>query len=242
MSEPTTPNLWPGQVEKLVFDLEQVKTLASPIRALVFWTLSIYTPKSASDLADEIGKAPSTVRYHLSALQNLGLIIAVDSRKRRSRVETLYVRIARLSVDRGPEGDEIYNRYRQRAFKLEMQHVVRQSSYFFGWLEREPEARLLRMYRRRRLILTYERANQFKEDVIRLLQEAEADQTTRELGGVEVHGVMFMTPTLHQTRLWAEAHGISFESLNRDGLLDGGEEPEDDDETGISAGIGHELK
>lgn len=197
--------------------------------------MDVYEPKSASDLAEEIGKTPQTVRYHLSSLLELGLIIAVATRQRRSRTETLYVHKARRSFSRGIEGDAEYNRYVVRGFKLRTQMMVREAAYAYGWLEHDHESGAFIMHHYRHLTLTPARARRLKVDLMKLIDEAAFDQVPRSAGGAEVHTVAVMRPTLVQTKLWAKAAGVPFKDLNRDGPVqidDGDEEPADSPEEG----------
>jgi DNA-binding transcriptional ArsR family regulator len=217
--------LWPGQVESIFLDISQIKTLCSPIRSMVYWGLDSFEAKSASDLGAEIGKTPQTVRYHLSALLELGLILAVGTRRRRSRTETLYVRTARRSFTRS-DGDSLYNSYVLRAFKLEAQKLVREAAHYYGWREHSPEAMAFSSHRHFHLRLSKERAITLKEAIRDILFEASFDQTSEAAGGVEVHAFAAIMPTLHQIKTWSSAAGIAFKDLNRDGHV----EIDDDEE------------
>jgi len=217
--DPSRRPLWPGQVEELFFDLEQVRTLCSPIRSLVFWSLDSYEAKSATDLCAEIGRTAQTVRYHLAALLKLDLILPMGTRRRRSRTETLYVRKARRSFTRS-DGTEAYNRCIVRSLKLETQKLARETAYFYGWREHDPKSAVFSGYRQFHMRLTAERAQKLKDDLRDILFAASFDQVAPEEGGTEIHAFTMVVPTLFQTRSWAKEAGIPFKDLNRDGPVE----------------------
>jgi len=83
--------LWPGQVEKGFFTLEQVRALSSVARAEVFWAFTGAEPRSTNDVAEAIGRAAPTVRYHVNELVKADLLLVAETRKRHSRTEEAYV-------------------------------------------------------------------------------------------------------------------------------------------------------
>lgn len=225
-SESARP-LWPGQVEDLYYNLEQVRSLCSPIRSLVFWSLDSYEAKSATDVAAEIGKTAQTVRYHLAALLKLDLIMPLSTRKKRSRTETLYVRRARRSLTRGDAGPE-YNRYIVRSIKLETQKIIREVAHFYGYREHDLPKRSFSGYRHFHMRLTPDRAKKLEDDMRRLLQNAAESQDVEHPDAAEVHAFTIIVPTLPQTRAWAKGAGLNFKELNRDGYVELDEESSED--------------
>lgn len=219
--------LWPGQVEDLYYDLDQVRTLCSPIRSLVFWSLDSYEAKSATDVATEIGKTAQTVRYHLSALLKLDLIMPLTTRKKRSRTETLYVRKARRSLTRADAGQE-YNRYIVRSIKLETQKIIREVAHFYGYREHDLPKRAFSGYRHFQMRLTAERAKNLENDLRMLLQNAAESQDADDGDAAEVHAFSIIVPTLPQTRAWAKAAGLNIKDLNRDGPVELDEDEAED--------------
>lgn len=210
------PPLHPNQVEILEFSLEQVKALSSAIRAEVFWSFHQYNHKSVNDIAKEIGKSAQTVHYHTNALLDLGLIVATETRQKRSRTEQLYLRKARTAIDPATGVTELYNRYRVRGFKLETQRMCDETSHFFGMLERDPTLVKFAAFRKYRFTLTRDRADKLRWDLVNLLLEAFKEQTPVEEGGVQVNTVVYMRPTVAQLKAWAEKEGIPFSELARD--------------------------
>ncbi|RYG27760.1 ArsR family transcriptional regulator, partial [bacterium] len=82
--------IFPGQVERVDFTFEQVECLTSPVRSAVFWAFTSHTPQSVADVAKGLGKSAQTVHYHVNGLLEVGLLVAVDTRQRGARTETLY--------------------------------------------------------------------------------------------------------------------------------------------------------
>ena len=82
---------WPEQIGFGIYSLEQVKALSSAVRAEVYWSFAGEQPKSTLEIAQMLKRSPSTVRYHTNELIKAGLLIAVETRKRRSRTEEAYV-------------------------------------------------------------------------------------------------------------------------------------------------------
>ena len=83
---------FPGQVEVLIFNLEQVRAVSSVTCAEVLSTVTGEEAISIREIAQEIGKSPASVGAHVKTLLDAGILLEVGSRKRRSRTEALYVR------------------------------------------------------------------------------------------------------------------------------------------------------
>lgn len=222
------PPLLPNQIERLELNLEQMRCLSSTIRADVFWSFHAIDQKSVSDVATEVGKSAQTVHYHVNALVKIGLIVPGETRKRRSRIEQLYVRKARSSLDPSIGATEIYNRYRHRAFKLETQRMAAEDSHFWGMMERDSDIINFAAFRKYRLMLTKERASKLRWDLVTLLMDAVADHTPASEGGIQVNSIIYMRPTVFQLKKWAAEAGIPFKELSRDGIPD---EVEENDES-----------
>ena len=82
---------WPGQIERGILDLAQVRALASPARAEVYYAFSAEEPLSTNEVAVSLRRAAPTVRYHVNELMKAGLLLDVESRKRHARTESAYV-------------------------------------------------------------------------------------------------------------------------------------------------------
>lgn len=87
--------LFPGQLEQLTYNHEQLLALTSVARTSVLWGFNENKPLSVAEVASLIGKSPQSVHAHVNKLVEVGLLIAVETRKKRSRTEKAYVYAAR---------------------------------------------------------------------------------------------------------------------------------------------------
>jgi DNA-binding transcriptional ArsR family regulator len=76
----------------LVSDSKQVGALAHPMRSKILEGLR--TPDTAAGLARSFGRSRQSVRYHLKALERVGLIEHAGERRKGNFVEQLYQAIA----------------------------------------------------------------------------------------------------------------------------------------------------
>jgi DNA-binding transcriptional ArsR family regulator len=208
---------FPGQVEVLHLELEHVRALASPVRSLVFWTFSDRVPKSISDVAREVGRSPQSVRYHVNSLHDLGLILAVDTRKRRSRTEELYVQKGLSTYDRPPPVTPLYNRYRTRGFKLESRKMAKEMAYYYGYVEHNPGFIQRTLWHKGHLRLHPDDVKILREEIIEAFQRAERKQVPLDQG-IEVNVINYIRPTMLQITRWAEELGVDREEFNRDDI------------------------
>jgi DNA-binding transcriptional ArsR family regulator len=186
------------QLAELVFDLEQVKTLASPVRGEVFWTFSGRIPMSAAEVAKEIGKSPQSVHHHVGELLKAGLLLAVDERKKHARTETLYVRKGVRCVDRGYKADAEYLKYRQKAFAATMRILERESALHFRLVPMKPEIGPYSIYARSMLYLTAEEVAELEADFDRLVKKYRGRPIDPAL--IKVHLVVHLRPTVGTSR------------------------------------------
>ncbi|MFC4076853.1 helix-turn-helix domain-containing protein [Salinithrix halophila] len=76
-----------------VESLEQAAALLHPLRGEILAHLT--EPVSAAEVARRIGEIPQRVNYHLKALEKVGLVKRVGSRRVKNLVEGLYLGVAR---------------------------------------------------------------------------------------------------------------------------------------------------
>src|SRR5687768_326150 len=105
-----------AQAETLIFTLEQAELLASAQKAEVFWSFSPNEPRSIHQVAEAVGKSASATTYHVHELENAGMLIAVGERKKRSRMEKLYLHAARSFFGAGPTASKEYREKAVEAF------------------------------------------------------------------------------------------------------------------------------
>lgn len=156
--------LFPGQAEQLTYTLEQLRATTSVARTTVLWGFNEHTPLSVAEVARVIGKTPQTVHSHVKKLVEVGLLIAVETRKRRSRTEKAYVYAARELFAPsqpcppeflGPMNERFANFMRNSTREMElaravMQHDVSYGGYaimrYYNIMVTEEEAQAIRAY------------------------------------------------------------------------------------------------
>lgn len=117
---------YPEQIELLELNLDQIRVLSSSACSEVFSAFSAIEPLSAREVGNEVGRSAAAVHEHVDKLLDVGLIVPVETRKRRSRVETLYVHkglITRFVIAR--QNREALEAYADR-FKAQMRLAERQ--------------------------------------------------------------------------------------------------------------------
>lgn len=190
-------SLFPGQVEKIVFDLDQVESLASPIRNEVFWAFAAEEPASVSEVAHGLDKSPQTVHYHVAELVRVGLLLAVDERKRRSRTEKLYVRAAVSVFSQGRTSSKEYRRHALRGFAATTRTMVRETEKVQQAMDEDPSILDINFYRRITVRVAPEKAKELKERLSELLAEVQALDGEE---GSQVHFAIYMRPTIRESR------------------------------------------
>jgi DNA-binding transcriptional ArsR family regulator len=87
----------------------QVKAIGHPLRTTILGLLH-ERAATVSELAVALGRHKSTVAHHVKVLTDAGLVQVVRTRRVRAIEERFYGRTARMfyvSVERGPEGEEL---------------------------------------------------------------------------------------------------------------------------------------
>lgn len=168
---------FPGQAEKLVFSLDQLRTLTSSIRTEVFYAFSAYQPQSVSDVAKGLGKSAQTVHYHVNELVSNNLLIAVAERTRRSRTEKLYVHAALSNMSRPlREADDEYRTEIVKGFLALMRSIAREGAEAHDVIPVDPNyAKTITSRQKLFRVATLERAQQLKEKLQSVLEEMAED-------------------------------------------------------------------
>lgn len=188
---------WPGQVEQINMDLAQVTAIASVARSEVFRAFNAREPLSAAEIAAAIGKSAQTVRYHINELLKVGLIIAVETRKRRSRIEEAYVHKALESYSIRPPYPPGYAEQLIRGFQAILRNMGRERSALIRLHEVDPELRDFGAYRYSTVRMTQETAASTKARLLETLAEiAQID----EPDGQRVNVSIYMSTTLGASR------------------------------------------
>ena len=130
--------LFPGQEEQLTYNGEQLLALTSVARTSVLWGFNENKALSVAEVAQLIGKSPQSVHAHVNKLVEVGLLIAVETRKKRSRTEKAYVYAAReLFTPQPPYTPESRQALSAR-FAALMRHSVREMSLAHAVMEKDP--------------------------------------------------------------------------------------------------------
>ena len=117
---------FPEQIELVELSLEQIRVLSSSACSEVFSAFSPNEALSAREVGQEVGRSAAAVHEHVDKLLECDLIVAVGTRKRRSRTETLYVHkglITRFVIAK--QDRESLEAYSDR-FKAQMRLAERQ--------------------------------------------------------------------------------------------------------------------
>src|SRR5687767_4085828 len=116
----------PGQVLTANFSLVQVRALSSVARSEVFWAFSPTEPRSANDVAAALRRTPPTVRYHVNELIKADMLLAVETRRRRSRTEEAYVHRIVRGYTPAPPYDKEYLEEMHRGLAAIFRHAERE--------------------------------------------------------------------------------------------------------------------
>jgi DNA-binding transcriptional ArsR family regulator len=158
--------------DKLVIDsLDAVKAL-SDSRRLELLKLLVVQSMTAADLADEIGEAKSKLYYHLGELEKAGLIEVVETRRKRNFMEKVYRATASyFSIDRS-----LFQAERgMEALLSTVGSILDTTSADIhrlvdsGAIDGESSDMLFHAHRR--LVMTDERYDEFKQRLTELLEE-----------------------------------------------------------------------
>lgn len=197
MSAMANAKLWPGQIEEGLFTLEQLRALSSVARAEVFWAFSSLEPRSTKEVAAAIRRTPPTVRYHTNELIKVGLLLAVETRKRRSRTEEAYVhRLARGYTPRPPFSKE-YREEMNRGLgailrSIEQERaaalvVCNEDGDYYNWIS------FRHIYVRLRPEKIAEMRKKLHEVIYMYLDDDDPD-------GIAMHGVGYLAPVVSESR------------------------------------------
>ena len=78
-------------------DLEQVKTLADPLRMRIVEAMRS-GPRTTKQVADAFGEKPTRLYHHVDALERAGILRLVETRRNRGTLEKYYEPVAKLFI------------------------------------------------------------------------------------------------------------------------------------------------
>jgi len=124
-TNPAMSQPFPNQIDRLYLGKEHLATIASAPCSEVFQALSFEEPLSIREIAEEVNRSTASVGEHIAKLIEVGLIVAVGTRKRRAREETLYAHKADTNIlDPTKLSPEILNEYVTK-FRCDSRQSVR---------------------------------------------------------------------------------------------------------------------
>lgn len=167
--------------------------------------LSFAEPFAIREVAREMGKSPAAVGAHVAKLVEVGLVIQVGTRKRRSRIESLYAHRAKSAnfsfVDQPWEYTEKY----LARFRGAMRSIERQHEMFQRAVRVDPSFIPFGSYNWRTVWLNREQRIAYAERLralrTEMLEASETDPAVREKGEY-VRLVLSMTffPTVVESK------------------------------------------
>ncbi len=109
------PRRRPGT--KVVRDAETLRALRTPVRQEILGTLERLGTGSVRDVAEQLGRKPASLYYHVHDMCRAGLVVEAGSRPRGRRMEKLYETVAsRIVIEKKP---------RSKAFTEELKGLHR---------------------------------------------------------------------------------------------------------------------
>lgn len=164
--------LFPGQAERLYYTLEQLRATTSVARSAVLWGFNEHTPLSVAEVARVIGKTPQCVHTHVKKLVDVGLLIAVETRKKRSRTEKAYVFAARdLFTPPQPCPPEFIALMNER-FANFMRNAIREMELARSVMQHDPTYDAFTIMRYYNIIVTEEEARVIRAYMLSCMKKA----------------------------------------------------------------------
>ena len=192
---------YPGQAEKLTFSREQLMALASAPRSQVLWAFNESEPLSVAEVATIIGKSPQSVHYHVNTLADLGLLLPVETRKKRSREEKAYVHAARGLFTPAPPIPKGYADPLSSGFAAIMRQAIREKTLVLRVLEEDASIQPFNAFRTCNAMISAEDAQAIKTMLYDSLERANQMGKSE---GVRVTMTVLMLPAVGESAAWYE--------------------------------------
>lgn len=162
---------WPGQVFVLTFDKDQFKALASSSRATIYWMYGPEHPLTVNEIGELTGFTPQAVRYHTNALLKVGLLLHVETRKSRSRIQEAYVTKGVYSKTPPPPTSEEILKIKRKAFQAAWHQFERDRAAVNKLENIAPEKGVRTNLRRSMVRLKQEDIKKFHEAADQLIEQ-----------------------------------------------------------------------
>ncbi len=196
-----TAKHYPEQLEKLTFNPQQLAALSSSARAEILWGFNKSEPLSVAEIAKFLGKSPQSVHAHVNHLVEIGLLVAVDVRKKRSREEKLYVHAARGMFSPAPPLPSECVEPMTAGFAALMRQAIREKANIYRVLEKDAGFQPYHSFRLASLTVSESDAlairNLLHDSIARATQMGSED-------GVRVRVVVMMLPAVGESEAWYE--------------------------------------
>jgi DNA-binding transcriptional ArsR family regulator len=159
----------------IIKSLEQLRALAHPLRIKLVEKL-IEKPRTATQVAELLNESPNKLYYHLTELEQHGLVRVVKTQQKGNLIEKYYQPVAQFfRVDeglfhRGPEGLEAF--YQSIVALLDATALDLRKAIQTGQWTADDIDRIIRLYIRFRL--TPEQIERFRRKLKALLDEFKA--------------------------------------------------------------------
>ena len=193
---PNSPR-FPGQLDHLTFNREQLIALASAARSQVLWAFSKSEPLSVAQVASFLGKSPQSVHPHVNRLVELGLLLPVEIRKKRSREEKAYVHVALGLFTPAPPIPEDCVEPMSAAFAAHMRQATREKALVYKVLERDPTFHPYHAFRITNVMVSEEDALAIRSLLHDALERA-SEMGSAE--GVRVRVAVLMVPAVGESQ------------------------------------------
>jgi hypothetical protein len=191
------PSIWPGQIEKANFSLDQVRALSSVARSEVFWAFSPTEPRSANEVAQAIRRSSPTVRYHINELIKADMLFSVETRRRRSRTEEAYVHRIVKGYTPPPPYSQDYLTEMHRGLAAIFRHAEREREALLVTGNEDPDFARKHIFRHAYLRLGPEKVAKLNQEMVELIYRY-WDQEDPE--GISMHLFGFTCPTLGESQ------------------------------------------
>lgn len=189
--------LFPGQVERLEFSIEQIRSISSPARSEVFWTYRPSEPRSAHEIAIQMNRSAGTIHYHTNELVRVGLLVEAEQRRSGARTEKLYVWAGRIVYGRGHPMTDEYRHEAAKGFHAIMRAVGRERATLHRVLPEAPELGDCCIFTVSNLRLSREDARSFKAELLAVLKKY---QEKEDPNGVRHKAVIVTHPEMGEMR------------------------------------------
>lgn len=187
------------------FDLEQVRSLASPIRSEVFWSFRAHEPFSVAEVAKLLGKSAQTVHYHVNELVRVNLLIAVSERKQYARTEKLYVPRGVTNLSRPASNTKEYRDEVVRGFAALARTMAKEHELANAAMDFDPDVSSWLMYRRALLRVDATKMAALKKRLLEVIEDASLYDVGPE--GTMIHFSVYAAPTIGTSREWLKQKG-----------------------------------